>query len=199
MIYREIADLFKAAAVNWVRDYAQSMGAALAFYTMFSIAPLLLIVVSVAGLVVGEDAARGEIYNQLDGTARHATGRSAVQGLLESARRPAGSAARGDLRPGRSVHRRDVGLRRTAGRPRPHLAGAGKAADARAVEPAARPAAVVRDDPRHRVPADGVAGVQRGPRGAQPVVGPAVRRLGRGRRTRSTSGSACCCRRWCSR
>ena len=59
MIFKDIADLFKAAAVNWVHDYAQSMGAALAFYTMFSIAPLLLIVISVAGLVFGEEAARG--------------------------------------------------------------------------------------------------------------------------------------------
>ena len=41
------------------------MGAALAYYTMFSIAPLLLIVISVAGLVFGEEAARGEIVEQL--------------------------------------------------------------------------------------------------------------------------------------
>jgi membrane protein len=89
MGFRELADLLRAAAVNWVRDYAQSMGAALAFYTMFSIAPLLLIVVSVAGLVVGEEAARGEIYSQLDGMLG-AQGSQAVQGLLETARRPAG-------------------------------------------------------------------------------------------------------------
>jgi membrane protein len=89
MGYRELADLLRAAAVNWVRDHAQSMGAALAFYTMFSIAPLLLIVVSVAGLVVGEEAARGEIYNQLDGMLG-TEGSMAVQGLLETARRPAG-------------------------------------------------------------------------------------------------------------
>ena len=89
MDYRDIADLIKAAAVNWVRDYAQSMGAALAFYTMFSIAPLLLIVVSIAGLVVGEDAARGEIYSQMDGMLG-TQGALAVQGLLETARRPAG-------------------------------------------------------------------------------------------------------------
>jgi len=89
MGYRELADLLRAAAVNWVHDYAQSMGAALAFYTMFSIAPLLLIVVSVAGLVVGEDTARGEIYTQLDGMLG-SEGAQAVQGLLETARRPAG-------------------------------------------------------------------------------------------------------------
>ncbi len=84
MIFRDIADVIKAAALNWVSDYAQSMGAALAFYTMFSIAPLLLIVISVAGAVFGEEAARGEIFHQLD-ELLGAHGASAVQGLLESA------------------------------------------------------------------------------------------------------------------
>ena len=92
--YKEVADLLKAAAVNWVHDYAQSMGAALAFYTMFSIAPLLLIVVSVAGLVIGQEAARGEIFNQLDGMLGP-QGALAVQGLLESAGRPADSVLAG--------------------------------------------------------------------------------------------------------
>ena len=67
MSYRDIPDLLKDAAVSWVHDYAQSMGAALAYYTMFSIAPLLLIVISIAGLVFGEEAARGEIFDQLHG------------------------------------------------------------------------------------------------------------------------------------
>jgi len=84
MIFRDIAQVFKAAAQHWVKDYAQSMGAALAFYTMFSIAPLLLIVIAVAGAVFGEEAARGEIFHQLD-ELLGAHGTSAVQGLLESA------------------------------------------------------------------------------------------------------------------
>jgi membrane protein len=87
MGYRDVAGLFKAAGLNWARDYAQSMGAALAFYTMFSIAPLLLIVISVAGFFFGEDAARGELFGQLDemlGT----QGALAVQGLIESAGKP---------------------------------------------------------------------------------------------------------------
>jgi membrane protein len=45
--------LIKKAASSWVEDYAPSMGAALAYYTVFSIAPLLLIVISIAGLVFG--------------------------------------------------------------------------------------------------------------------------------------------------
>ncbi|MCC9000470.1 MAG: YihY/virulence factor BrkB family protein, partial [Candidatus Contendobacter sp.] len=90
MSYKAVPDLLKAAAVNWMHDYAQSMGAALAFYTIFSIAPLLLIVISVAGLVFGEEAARGEIFNQLD-SMLGAQGALAVQSLIESAGKPATS------------------------------------------------------------------------------------------------------------
>src|SRR5512140_1097029 len=84
---KDLWSLAKAAASGWVDDYAQSMGAARAYYTMFSIAPLLLIVVSIAGLVFGDQAARGEIFSQLEGTLG-APGALAVQGLLESVRQP---------------------------------------------------------------------------------------------------------------
>lgn len=84
MIFTGIGDVLKAAALNWVNDYAQSMGAALAFYTMFSIAPLLMIVITVAGIVFGEEAAHGEIFHQLE-EVLGAHGASAVQGLLEGA------------------------------------------------------------------------------------------------------------------
>jgi len=90
MIREEVIGLIKAAAINWVRDYAQSMGAALAFYTMFSIAPLLLIVSSIAGVVFGEGTARAEILYQLQGILG-TTGALEVQGLLENARKPTGS------------------------------------------------------------------------------------------------------------
>lgn len=82
--------LTKAAASSWVDDYAQSMGAALAYYTMFSIAPFLLIVISVAGLIFGVEAARGEIAAQLQGLMGR-EGAEAVQRLLESASKPAES------------------------------------------------------------------------------------------------------------
>jgi membrane protein len=83
-----LGTLLREATANWVTDHAQSMGAALAFYTIFSIAPLLLIVIAVAGMVFGEEAARGEIYAQLQGLLG-TTGARAVQGLLESVRQPA--------------------------------------------------------------------------------------------------------------
>lgn len=59
--------LVKSAVSAWSDDYAPSMGAALSYYSVFSMAPLLLIVISIAGLVFGEDAARGEMFSQLRG------------------------------------------------------------------------------------------------------------------------------------
>jgi membrane protein len=82
--------LTKAAASSWVDDYAQSMGAALAYYTMLSIAPFLLIVISLAGMIFGVEAARGEIAAQLEGLMGR-EGAEAVQKLLESASKPAES------------------------------------------------------------------------------------------------------------
>ncbi|MDO9091848.1 MAG: YihY/virulence factor BrkB family protein [Rubrivivax sp.] len=73
-----------------LQDEVPSMGAALAYYTVFSMAPLLLIVISVAGLVFGEDAARGEIQAQLQGL-MGVSGASVVQELLASVREPAES------------------------------------------------------------------------------------------------------------
>jgi membrane protein len=85
---RDLWELVKTAASAWVDDYAQSMGAALAYYTIFSITPLLLIVISIAGFVFGDQAARGEIASQLEDLLG-SQGALAVQGLLESARKPA--------------------------------------------------------------------------------------------------------------
>jgi len=75
--------LLKETVHAWNANYGQSMGAALAYYAMFSIAPLLLIVISVAGLIFGPDAARGEIIGQLSGL-MGADGAHAIEGLLAS-------------------------------------------------------------------------------------------------------------------
>ncbi len=78
-----LAEAFK----SWIDDYAPSMGAALAYYTLFSVAPLLLIVISVAGLVFGEDAARGEIMAQLSGLLG-AESAAAVESMLQALNQP---------------------------------------------------------------------------------------------------------------
>ncbi len=78
----------KAAVKAWVEDYAQSMGAALSYYTLFSLAPLLIIVIAIAGMVFGQEAAQGEIVAQLRGIMGE-EGAVAVEGLLKATREPA--------------------------------------------------------------------------------------------------------------
>lgn len=84
----QIWNLIRKSVAAWVDDYAPSMGAALAYYTLFSIAPLLMIAIAVAGLVFGQEAARGEIVAQIQGLIGR-DGAIAVQGLLKSASEPA--------------------------------------------------------------------------------------------------------------
>jgi membrane protein len=79
--------LIKLSIVSWRKDHAASMGGALAYYTLFSIAPLLLIVIAIAGFFLGPEAARGELFAQLQGLLGD-DGAAAVQGLLESASEP---------------------------------------------------------------------------------------------------------------
>src|SRR5689334_11623002 len=71
----------------WTQDYAPSMGAALSYYALFSIAPLLLIVIGLAGYFFGAQAARGEIFGQIAGLIGP-DGAHTVEGLVASARKP---------------------------------------------------------------------------------------------------------------
>lgn len=79
--------LIKTTFKSWNDDYASSMGAALAFYTLFSIAPLLLIVLSIIGFVFGLEAARGEITGQLQNLMGEQSA-MAVQALLQNVNKP---------------------------------------------------------------------------------------------------------------
>lgn len=90
MHLKQILDLFKKSVTAWVDDYAPSMGAAIAYYTLFSITPLLIIAIAVAGLVFGEEAARGEIIGQIQRLIG-LEGAIAVQGLLKNINEPAHS------------------------------------------------------------------------------------------------------------
>ncbi|MGH8669146.1 MAG: YihY/virulence factor BrkB family protein [Burkholderiales bacterium] len=88
---RQVGRLCKEAVAAWIDDYAPSMGAAISYYTLFSIAPLLLIVIALAGLVFGDEAARGEIFEQLRSLMGE-EGAAGVQSLLQAADRPGGGA-----------------------------------------------------------------------------------------------------------
>jgi len=60
-------DILGAASKYWLESQAFTYAAALAFFTVFSIAPIMIVVVTVVGLVLGETAARGELLGQLEG------------------------------------------------------------------------------------------------------------------------------------
>src|SRR6187397_2217062 len=86
--FAEWWQLVKRAAAAWKDDYAPSMGAALSYYTVFSLAPIVLIVISLAGLIFGPEAARGEIFGQLRGL-MGADAAKTVENLLTSVNKPA--------------------------------------------------------------------------------------------------------------
>ncbi|AFY44875.1 YihY/virulence factor BrkB family protein [Nostoc sp. PCC 7107] len=67
MNFQAIVGLFQETFQEWSEDKASRLAAALAYYTIFSIAPLLIIVIAIAGAVFGEEAARGEIVRQIQG------------------------------------------------------------------------------------------------------------------------------------
>ena len=76
--------LFVKAGQAWVADYAPSMGAAISYYTMFSLAPLLVIVIAMAGALFGREAVQGLIVAQLSGLIGN-EGAKLVEGLVASA------------------------------------------------------------------------------------------------------------------
>src|ERR1700674_4664416 len=80
-------DLLKQAFTEFQRDKAQRLGAALAYYTLFSIAPLLLIAIAIAGIVFGKSQAHAQIVEQLRRLIGDA-GAKAITDMWASAGRP---------------------------------------------------------------------------------------------------------------
>ncbi len=87
MVIREAWELLKATVNEWLDDKVPRLGAALAFYSILSMAPLLIIVIAIAGFMFGEQAARGEIVAQIDDMVGH-EGAEAVQAMLQNAQKP---------------------------------------------------------------------------------------------------------------
>ncbi len=79
-----IPRMFRMALDAWWHDDALRLGASLAYYTLFAIAPVLVVATAVAGMVFGAEAVRGEIVGQLDQLVGH-DGAVAVEALLEGA------------------------------------------------------------------------------------------------------------------
>jgi membrane protein len=85
---QQIWQMLKQTASDWSDDSASRLAAALAFYTVLSIAPMMVLAVAVAGLVFGEDAARGQIAEQIAAVVGPQAG-SAIQTIIANAKAPA--------------------------------------------------------------------------------------------------------------
>jgi membrane protein len=79
--------VLKRAFAGWWDDNVPRLGASLAYYTLFAMAPILVIAIGVAGLVFGPDAVRGEVVGQIRGLVGQ-QGAVAVQGMLEHVAQP---------------------------------------------------------------------------------------------------------------
>jgi len=83
MQIKSFFSLVKKAVMAWIDDYAPSMGAAIAFYTVFSLAPLIIIVLAVAGFFWGQEAVQGQLMGQIGGLLGQ-DGAQAIEGVVSS-------------------------------------------------------------------------------------------------------------------
>ncbi len=84
---REVWHLLKEAAEDWSHDRAPRLGAALAYYTVFSIVPLLVIIIAIIGLVFGREAAQSAIIEQIAALIGEQSART-IQDMIERADQP---------------------------------------------------------------------------------------------------------------
>src|SRR5437763_5850102 len=90
MKWKDLPALVKEASKDWGEDKVPRLAAALSYYTLFSIAPLLIVVIAIAGAVFGKEAASGQIAAQMRGTIGPQAA-EAIQGIVRNAHRPAAS------------------------------------------------------------------------------------------------------------
>lgn len=90
---RKYADLFKQTFREFGQDKVPRLGAALAYYTIFSIGPLLLIAVAMAGIFFGQEAAQGQVSRELDKVFGATTAKSVEQMVQAAAKPEAGTVA----------------------------------------------------------------------------------------------------------
>lgn len=84
----ELGSILSQTYTEWLDKKASRLGAALAYYTIFSLAPLLVVVIAVAGLVFGEAAVEGRVVAELSGLVG-VQGGIAIQNMLKAAHAPA--------------------------------------------------------------------------------------------------------------
>lgn len=87
MTPKVVFGLLKDTFAKWQEDKASKLAAALAYYTAFSLAPLLIIVIAIASLAFGQEAAQGDIVRQIQGLVGK-QGAEAVQAMIQNAHKP---------------------------------------------------------------------------------------------------------------
>jgi membrane protein len=87
-----LAVILRRSVAGWWNDNVPRLGASLAYYTLFALAPILVVAIAIGGLVFGPEAVRGEIVGQIQGLIGR-EGAEAVQAMLEGASRPGSSIA----------------------------------------------------------------------------------------------------------
>jgi len=90
MTLRGLWRVLKRALTGWWNDNVPHLGAALSYYTLFSLAPILIVAIAIAGMVFGQEAVRGEIVHQIDDLVGREGG-LAVQAMLQGAAKPSSS------------------------------------------------------------------------------------------------------------
>jgi membrane protein len=65
MKLEDMPGLIKQAGSQWLEDKVPRLGAALAYYTVFAIAPVLILAIAIAGLVFGRDAVQGRVLAEV--------------------------------------------------------------------------------------------------------------------------------------
>jgi membrane protein len=93
-MFSEPWTMLKQTVLSFLEDEALSRGAAIAFYTVTSIAPVLLIVVAIAGLAFGRDAAQNAISEQLSGLMGQQTADVLQSAVASAAGNPRASSPR---------------------------------------------------------------------------------------------------------
>lgn len=82
--HQQLWRLLKAAFNGWWEDNVPRMGAALAYYTLFALAPVLILVIAIGGALFGPEAVRGEVFGQIQGLVGR-DGAKTIQDMLEAA------------------------------------------------------------------------------------------------------------------
>jgi membrane protein len=85
--HQEIIAIFRETLSEWSNDKAPRLGASLAFYTLLSLAPLLVVIVAVAGFAYGQQAAQGQLVWEIQGLVGPDRAR-AIQALIQNAYKP---------------------------------------------------------------------------------------------------------------